>query len=152
MWEIHVQFRYDKRMLAQFAFIDLTNEKINFSTHNILGPLKYKNFSKLNPDEFDAIILLTADKVEVAGKVITLKELTQNFLLKTYVEIPTLNFLRRYPKVKLFYTNFPNELNRYEGGKELAETFVRHQDIAKELKRNKGKIIQTPLDKFGYSN
>ena len=39
MWEVHVQFRYDKRLTAQFATFDLPTDKITFSVNDIISPL-----------------------------------------------------------------------------------------------------------------
>lgn len=129
MWEIHVQFRYDKRMLAQFSVLDIPTGKIGFSVYSLIRALSYKNFSEINPADFDAIILLTTKKVDIDGKVITFKELMVNFVRKTYAEIPVLNFLQRYPEVKVFYTILPTKIARYKGGKEFAKNFIKHTEL-----------------------
>ena len=152
MWEVHVQFKFDKRILANFAFLDLPKGSIRISSHNILPALLYQNFSEINPADFDAIILLTAKPINFRGRVILLNWLKDFFTVKTYVEIPTLSFLQRHPGVKLFYTNFPNELSRYEGGEEFGKTLVTHAEIKQRIKENWGKKIPTPLDKLGYTN
>lgn len=99
-WEIYVQFKFDKRMMAQFSFLDLPSDKVKFSTYNILASLKYKNFSETNLDDFDKIILLTTKDVEVAAdKKISLNALTTHLIQMTFAEIPVLKFLQRYPQV-----------------------------------------------------
>lgn len=154
MWEIHIQFLCDKRMLAQFSILDAPAGKVKFSTHNIFPFLLYQNFSEVRLDDFDAIILLTGKPLPnpVKGNVINFGSLMKYFNCKTYAEIPTLSFLQRHPGVKLFYTNFPNDLGRYEGGKNFAKTLISHRDIKAKILAGKGKKIPTPLDKFGYNN
>ena len=105
-------------MTAQFAVVDSPTVKINFSVYSILAPFVYQNISEINPADFDAIILLTTQEVNLSDNVITFAELTTYFLKKTYAETPLLNFLQRYPKVKLILTNFPS-INRYKGGAEF---------------------------------
>ena len=121
VWEIYVQFRYDKRLTPQFCFIDADEVIINFRGHDaIISPLKAKNFSAMNLDNFDGIIILTKEKLETTGKInkiARLNSLLDYFIKRTYVEIPLLSFLQRYPDVKLFITNFPSII-AYNGGKE----------------------------------
>ncbi len=154
VWEIFVQFGYDKRLMPQFSFLDLPMDEVRFSINNIIGPVKFKNFSEINPADFDAIILLTTEKVEVKSKVkvINFFALTKYFLRKVYAEIPALNFLKRFPGVKLFYTILPNDLERYEGGKEFIKTFPDVDKIVKNIKAGKNVVLPAPYDKSGYTN
>ena len=151
MWGIHVQFRFDKRLMAQFAFLDLPKGKVRFSTHNVLPAMTYENFSDIETNDFDAIILFTLKDITVKNAT-SLYELTIHFINKTYVEIPTLHFLQRHPYVKLFYTNVPNDLNRYKAGEEFAQTLFTNMEWKQRIKAARGKPISTPLDKFGYTN
>ncbi len=151
LWEIHAQFRFDKRLLATFSVLNLPSGKVRFSSYNILPGMEYKNFSEINPADFDAIILLSL-KTIAADNVISLYGLIIHFINKVYVEIPTLSFLQRHPEVKLFYTNIPNDLNRYEGGKEFAQTLFTNKEWKQRIIAAKGKKISTPLDRFGYTN
>ncbi len=151
VWEVYVQFRYDKRLTAQFASVDSPADKITFSVYSILATLDYKNISGINPADFDAIILLTMQEVNLSGKVITFAELTTYFLRKTYAEIPLLNFLQRFPQVKLILTNFPS-IGRYKGGAEFYKQLKLLEQMRVILRANKSGNVKTPLDKFGYSN
>ena len=45
MWEIYVQFKFDKRMLAQFCMLDIPKGRITFTAYNTVRALEYKNFS-----------------------------------------------------------------------------------------------------------
>ena len=150
-WEVYVQFRYDKRMTAQFATVDLPTNKVKFSVYAILSPLEYKNISEINLADFDTIILLTTQKVNLSGKVITFAELTTYFLKKTYAETPLLNFLQRYPQVKLILTNFPS-INRHKDGAEFRKQLKGLEQMRQILRKDKSGNVKTPLDKFGYNN
>ncbi len=150
VWEVYVQFRCDKRLTARFSFVDAPTCEINFSVHNIFSPLKVKNVSEVNPADFDAVIALTAKKIFSGGKLLYLDALTNYFIRKTYVEVPLLNFLQRNPQVKLFLTNFPN-INRYKDGREFNAQLKNFAQTMAMLRSADGQV-QTPLDKFGYTN
>ena len=150
MWEIHVQFCFDKRMFATFSLLDLPKGFTTFSVHSTVRALDYKNFSEINTADFDAIILLTGKPV-TADKVISLSTLAEHFISKTYVEIPLLNFLQRHPQVKLFLTKYPS-LARFKGGLEFGKQLVSLGALRKILRKNKSGKVKTPLDKFGYTN
>ena len=150
VWEIYVQFRYDKRLSAQFSFINAPSGEINFSVHAILTPLEYKNISEVNPAKFDALICLTAQKI-FSGKVIYLDALTDYFIRKTYAEIPLLNFLQRHPQVKLFLTNFPS-IWRHKDAGDFNQQLKDLEEMRVILRADKSGNVQTPLDKFGYTN
>ncbi len=153
IWEIYVRFRYDKKMVPQFSFLDAPSGEVNFSVHSILPSLYCRNFSEVNPAAFDTIILLTTREVNVSSKVISFAALTDYFIRKTYAEIPLLNFLQRYPKTNLILTRFPN-IWRYKDAlafhrqlKSMAEwgNILRTEDF------QNGKV-KNPLYKFGYTN
>ena len=152
LWEVHVQFHYDKRLTARFGVLDMPTGKIIYSNNSTYLPMVYKNFSEINLDDFDKIIFLTAKDVEVAPeKKISLAALTQNFLRKTYAEIPALKFLQRHPQVKLFLTKYPS-VRRYKGGVAFAKKLESINSMRKLIRDNKKRKLQTSLDKFGYSN
>lgn len=148
VWEIYVQFRYDKRLTAQFAFLDAPPDEIDFSACGIIAPLKTIYFSEVKPGDCDAVICLTTRKI-FGNKAIYLDALINYFIRRTYVEIPLLNFLQRHPQVKLFLTKLPNDLNRYKGGTEFRETLNSVADIEKNIITSAVESIATPLDKLG---
>lgn len=152
LWEVYVQFRYDKRFLPRFCFIDGEPEQINFSTHLILGQLPISNISQVNTKQFDAVIALTQSKVSLDGNIICLDTLTNYFISKAYLELPLLHFMQRHPDVKLFTTILPTSIYRYKGGNEFVKSlpFITH--FQAELQKNINADIVTPLDKFGYTH
>ena len=153
IWEIYVQFRYDKRLTAQFSFIDNPDANLNYSAYSTVGPLKAKNFSEELIKDFDRVIVLSSNKnLLKSEKVIYLDELLDNFLRKTYYEIPLLNFLQRYPKVKLFVTKFPDQIKQYEGGAEFEKKLPTTSGLRNILIANQNGTVETMLDKLGYTN
>ena len=151
VWEIYVQFHYDKRLTAQFSFLDVPSGEINLSIHAIIPPLKYKNISEIkSSDGYDAVILLTTNKFNIVNA-IYLDVLTDYFIRKTYAEIPLMNFLQRHPQVKLFLTSFPS-IERYKEGLAFNKQLKNLDMIRNALRVNKSGTVKTPLDKFGYTN
>ena len=105
----------------------------------------------MNTDGFDKIIFLTSDKKSPDEKAIYLDELAVHFMRKAYAEIPLLNFLQRYPGVKLFLTNFP-KVQRYKDGLDFQKQLKLHKDLQSLLLNDKSGKVKTPLDKLGYTN
>ncbi|MBR6887038.1 MAG: hypothetical protein IKN16_01155 [Selenomonadaceae bacterium] len=151
-WEVYVQFCYDKRMMAKFSVLDLPTDKINLTARAVTTALSYKNFSEINPEEFDAIILLTLHSVKVTNKLIPLDKLLKGFVSKAYAEIPILNFLQRHPGVKVFCTILPNRLSYYKDGVEFAQSLTPRHVVEKSIRESGGVAVPTPLDRFGYTN
>lgn len=151
LWEVYVQFCYDKRMTAKFCTLDLPKSSITFSVYAILAPMSYENISDINLEEFDMVILLTMQEVNLSCKVITLAELVTYFYRKTYAEIPLLNFLQRYPRVKMILTNFPS-MGRYKDSAEFRKQLRGLEQTRRILRKDKSGNVKTPLDKFGYTN
>ena len=155
MLEVYAQFQYDNRMSAQFCFIDGEAESARISLNQrILGTtIVVKHISHKWINYFDAIIFLTLKKYELkAGRIISFYNLERFFIQRTYVDIPVLHFLQRFPKVKFFLTNFPDNIKRYEGGAEFEKQIPGASELGNALANNKGKNIKTPFDKFGYTN
>ena len=152
VWEIYVQFHYDKRMTAQFSFLNVRSTEIYFPAHpGIIKKLTVKNISEINPADVDAVICLSSRKIFSGGKVIYLDALTNYFISKTYVEIPLLHFLQRYPQVKLILTNYP-DIKYYKGGKDFNSQLCSVEEFTKRLSDNDSGNVKTSLDKFGYTN
>ena len=152
LWELYIQFAYDKRLKAQFSLLDSPPVTINFSVYTVISSLKTKELSEDLIAQCDKIIVLSKDKTRLkTDKTIYLSELVNHFIRKTYCEIPLLHFLQRNPKVKLFLTNMPymrSNRNIVQFTKQLLGV----NDMLRLLQAAKGKTIQTPFDKFGYTN
>ena len=152
LWEIYVQFNYDKRMKAQYNTIDETEFLLGYSAFNNCYSLRIKPFSEKMLDDYDKVFLLSTDKSKLkSDKAIYLDQLLDDFIRKAYYEIPVLHFMQRHPKVKLIVTNFPSQLERYKEGTKFKEQLKGNQELLALIAKHSGKI-ETPLDKFGYTN
>lgn len=158
LWEINAQFKCDRRLLAQFCFIDIDEayENIHFSKVNgvawIVGDVTIKNFSSLNLNAFDKIILLTNANVEVnREKIVSLAALERFCVRQTVIDIPLRSFLQRYPQVKIVQTNFPF-LEQYKDGLEFSKSLQEYPEIVKAIKNGEGKHVNNPFDGLGYTN
>ena len=153
VWEIYVQFRYDKRLTAQFSFIDDSEIRLSYAMYDTVGPLKTKNFSETLFNDFDKVIVLSSDKNLIkSDKAIYLNELLDYFHVKTYYEIPVLNFLQRHPTVRLIVTKFPAEIKQYEGGAEFEKSLPTTSELRNILRANQDGTVKTMLDRLGYTN
>ena len=153
--EIYAQFQYDRRLIAQFCFID-GDKKGNVIRSKlagvILSKVLIKSFLSIDVKKFDRIILLTKEEINIADKkIIRFADVERFCVQQAYVNIPLLNFLQRYPQVKLILTNFPS-ISRFEGGKEFNEQLWEAKALARAIREAGDKNIETPLDKFGYTN
>ena len=152
VWGIYVQFHYDKRMTAQFSFLDVAPCSIHFPAHSgFIKALNIRHISQVKPADVDAVICLTSKKIFSVGRVIYLDALTGYFIRKTYAEIPLLNFLQRHPKVKLILTNFPY-ISRYEDGVKFSKQLKSFGEFISAIRADNSGNVKTPLDKFGYTN
>jgi len=153
LWEVYVQFHYDKRMTAQFCFIDADKASIYSPAWvGIIAQPRISKFSATNLDNFDAIILLTKENIDVADrKIIRFAELEQFFIRRTYAEIPLLHFMQRNPKVKLFLTCYPS-MYQYEGAVEFSSQILDRGEFIGKLLNDKSGNVKTSLDRFGYTN
>ena len=154
LWEIYVQFHYDKRMKPQFSFIDADDTPLKYfpGAPAIIVRLKNQKFSALNLDTFDKIILLTSENVEAdKNKVIRISDLERFFIRRVYAEIPLLHFLQRYPQVKLFMTHYPSPW-RYKDARENEAQLQGVWEFINPLLKDRSGNVKTTLDRFGYTN
>lgn len=153
--EIYAQFRYDKRLRAQFSFIDASEDEPPFLPKGgfLEELLQVGNFRSMNLNAFDKIIFLTSERPkERDSKFIYIAAVNEFSIRRAFVEIPILHFLNRFPTVKLFLTNFPNHINRYKGGVEFSKQLPDAEKLYKILYSNKGEHIETLFDELGYNN
>ena len=154
VWEVYVQFHYDKRMTAQFSFIDADDTPLKYFPANdgIIAQLRAPKFSEMNLNAFDKIILLTKENINPdTQKIVSFANLERFFIQRTYAEIPLLHFLQRHPDVKLFLTQYPSP-SQYKGGREFNSKLYNVKQFTALLRANKSDNVKTPLDKFGYTN
>lgn len=152
LWEIYVQFSFDKRMMAQFSFIDAGNASMLILPDTFIDKLNINHISQINPADIDAVICLTEQKIFSGGNVIYLDALTNYFECKIYFEIPLSSFLQRYPKVKLFLIGLPMNIRQRKGSAEFLSQIDSIEKLEKRLRTDKSGNVKTRLDKFGYTN
>ena len=154
VWQVYVQFHYDKRLTAQFCFIDADDTPLKYfpAVVGIIAQLRNQKFATLNLDAFDKIILLTAENVEAdKNKIVRFADLERFFIRRTYAEIPLLHFLQRYPQVKLILTNYPS-VWRYKDASAFNAQLCSVGGFVARLQQDKSGNVKTTLDKFGYTN
>ena len=152
LWEIYVQFHYDKRMMAQFCFVDGDQTTLQLRFKALVTNLIIKHISEVKVSSYDTVIFLTGKDYNVGDrKIIRFSELEQFFIRRTYAEIPLLHFLQRNPSVKLFLMNFPSPW-RYKDVKETHSKLCSVGEFFLRLNNNKNGNIKTTLDRFGYTN
>jgi len=153
LWEIYVQFKYynDATISPQFAFsLPIAPKAVNFSIHAICGDLSFKNLSELSLENFDKIILLTNDILDLKNNnLIYLKDVCKYFFQKAYCDIPLLHFMQKHPRVKLIVTNFPI---KPKTNPEFEKKCYWLAQIAQKLRTDKNGNVKTLMDKLGYSN
>ena len=154
LWEIYVQFQYDKRMTAHFGFFDANAEvELNYSFDNTVRKLKVQPVSAELTDDCDKIIVLSADKDTLkSDKAIYLDALEDECILKAYYEIPVLHFLQRCPQVKLIVTKFPIEIKQYKGGAKFEKALPTTTKLRNLLLEDSGGKVKTKLSRLGYTN
>ena len=159
LWELHVQFQYDKRISAEFALLKGKCAGINFDAtfYKFIADLNLKNISELNTDRYDKIFILTADGLPNQN-IIYLEQLKNDFRARTYVEIPIAHFAEKNPDVKIIQISYPF-LKADENNSEPEKKILEKQDyfigsLREKIKKAaaKGETIQTPYDFLGYSN
>ena len=108
LWEIYVQFAWDKRLQPTFVTLEGTGFDVEeFNLPWFLSPLKVKSIYDIDTPG-DKIFFLSPNRLDFgADKIIYLDELVKIFTVRTYFTIPLANFAKRHPDVKVFGINFP---------------------------------------------
>lgn len=150
-WEIHIQFKYDKRTTPKFSLLNGKSGTVNWSFGGMITELNFENINSINFSEYDKIIFLIAGRLnQNIPNAIYLDQLTNYFIARTYLEIPIFHFLQRHPKVKLIVTNFPNQppINDVE----FKKNFYGLEELRQILRKDKSNTVKTHFDKLGYNN
>ena len=138
---------------AEFAVLQGKADSVRLSPSTLFDEMKIKTSDDAELQDCDKIFFLTAEHFDtVSDKIIYLDELLNKFILRTYVEMPFLHFLKKNPHVKLFLTNFPiiikNEYNT-DWEKEIIQRRIPLSQITANFKADEN--YKTPYDAFGYS-
>ena len=158
LWEIFVQFKYDKRIIPNFILLNGKTPSINFSLNSILSAMKFENPADINYAKYDGIIVLNAIRLNVnIHNVIYLDQLLGYFITRTYAEVPLLHFLQRHSGVKLIVITHPNIHEDVNNTERENQFFIERASapifkIRDQIKNSNGKQVSTPYDFLGYSN
>ena len=151
LWEIYVQFKYDKRITPKFILLNGRTPEFTFSVEAVLPELKFENPAEINFNDYDGIIVLNAIRLNNNfPKIIYLDQLKDYFMRRTYAEIPLLHFLQRHPKVKLIITNYPPQ--KKVDDPSFEKECLSLGELRQKLLENKNKHVPTLFDQFGYTN
>lgn len=154
LWEIYVQFSYDKRINADYCLVQTDDLNINASVACVLSDVPLKKFS---PDEFefhDKIFMMTVLRLnQFDDKIFYLDQIFETFKHIVYAEIPLLNFQTQHPNVKIVVNNHPYiHLNEHSTDYEKAISKSSIHDLREKLKLKKAEYIFNRFDFLGYSN
>ena len=155
LWEIYVQCRYDKRVNADFCFVQNKNATISLSVACVLDKIPLKNFSSDEINSHDKIIVLTLARMDFqSDKLIYIDQLLNKFISFTYAERPLLHYLNHHKNVKIIVTNNPYlKINQFSTDYERAICNGDIHNLRERLRENKGSShIANRYDIFGYSN
>ena len=138
LWEIYVQFAWDKRFRPEFVTLEEKSFEIDeFTLPWFLHPLTVKSIREVDIAG-DRIFFLSTNHLDfTAKKIIYLDELIEIFTFRTYFTIPLSNFAKLHPDVKIFAINFPR-----------LKPSPLNTDNEKFLLRSGNKIIQDFQDNF----
>ena len=159
LWEIYVQFKYDKRITPKFSLINGKIESTKFATPGFIKDIEFETLNNEQFEDSDRIFFMNAVRLNTPNpKIIYLDQITRYFQIHTYSEIPLLHFLQQHKGVKLFAVNSPSIIsNEYNTvlEKELLKEFTDRRifRLRDEIIANKGKPpLSTPYDFLGYTN
>ena len=158
LWELHVQFQYDRRIFAEFALIKGKLEDFIFGLYQVtVKKLQSKNIDEINFDDYDKIFVLKA-RGEPNKNIIYMNDLVVRFIKRTYSEIPFFDFIQKNPGVKLIQINYPY-LEKNGNNSDYEKKIFAHQAISLfslpkiiQEAQTKGETISTPYDFLGYTS
>lgn len=155
LWEIYIQFKYDKRITPNFCLLDGKINKIDFSVQFFVNPLSIKKFSEINSDDYDQIILLSANKLDLENRNVIRFEYVLNFFMnRAYVENPLLKFAENHRGVKIIMMNYPL-LFYVSNPSEREKELLKKGSVSRyrwEIEKDKSGKVPTTYDELGYTN
>ena len=155
LWELYVQFSYDKRIFPKFCLI--SGESVNVA-HSVACVLSGQRFDRINfndTDKYDKIIMLTTNRFKTLpdDKTIYFDSLIRQFIQYVYSERPLYNYIESHKGVAVILSNVPllrNNEYTTEYEKTIAQKNI--HKLRAELKCRGDRTIETRFDRFGYTN
>lgn len=158
LWELYVQFSYDKRMSAEFRVF---GEKTSVEYYRPLGFVSTLELAHQTQepseafDAFDIIIVLAKDHYDYLfppKKTVYITDLLDDIRTYVYSERPLLDYMRRHPGVRVVGMSKPL-LNKTEPMSEDEKIIVKRDaaDVLDRLKSGDEEEEYLPFEKLGYT-
>lgn len=155
LWELHVQFKFDKRIFPEYRVISRKAERINYSRACTAGGLRVECFDPEEAGDFDRVIMLTTNKFSrlPEEKTIYFDVLLDQITRYVYAERPLYNYINNHKNVRVIVTDYP--VLRVDENSTVYERHISAKSIwalKNELRNKNSDILETRLDRFGYCN
>lgn len=155
LWELSVQFCYDKRLQAKFCL--LASGPVHV-THSVACTTSGQCFDRINfkkLEQHDKLLILTTNRFKElpVEKTIYFDVLLHNFIQYVYAERPLYEYIHLHKGIKVILTNVPvlkQDENNTEYEKCISQKSI-HQ-VRAELEKRGETILETRFDQFGYTN
>ncbi len=155
LWELYVQFWYDKRMLPKFCLLSTEPVNIMHGVACTIGGIRFDKINYNNLDGYDKLFILTINRMPQlpSNKTIYLDMILGDLIKYVYSERPLYSYINEHEGISVILTDIPilkdNE-HTTEIERENLEKNI-HQ-LRDELKNRGDKILKTRFDSFGYTN
>lgn len=155
LWELYVQFRYDKRMFPKFCLLKGKPVVVSHGGAGTIGEYRFDVMDFSETDKYDKIILLTTIRFPQLSdeKTIYFDALLRTIRSFVYYERPIYNYINQHPHIKVLVSNaniIRDKENVSEYEKKVLSKPIHALRI--ELAERGDRIIKTRYDRFGYSN
>ena len=155
LWELFIQFRYDKRIFPKFKLLTGEPANVAYSVACVLGAVR---FDRIDPNDIstcDKILVLTTNRNPMfpKEKTVYFDELLSQFIRYVYVERPLYHYVCRHKDIKVIVT--PGLVLRdSEYATENEKKYLKKNVfvLRNELRGRGQNILQTRFDEFGYTN
>ena len=164
IWEIYVQFKFDKTMIPSFCTFNDAKRTINYDVYCVASGINTSSLSQIKAEQYDSVFILYPKRfvkinlLNIKVKIIFLDDFLNELIRYCYFEKPIINFINKHNNdVKFVAINFPLlRLNEYSTERERFIATKSIHLLKNELQNNKQKDekepIKTRFDIFGYSN
>ena len=155
LWELYVQFRYDKEILPAFRMLAGEGTAVSHGMECVVGGCRFEKLDLNKVEGYDKIILLTTNRFPQlpVDRTVYFDTLLRQCAQYVYAERPLYHYLDTHRGVRVVLTGYP-VLKRNELSTEREKVIVQKNVhvLRKELKERNGKVLKTRFDEFGYSN
>lgn len=155
LWELYVQFRYDKRLAPEFCILSGESVTVAHSVACVLGGYRFEHINFNDTAKYDKIIMLTTNKFKElpVEKTIYFDSLLNQFIQYVYSERPLYDYIESNKGATVILSNYPVlKNNEYNDEYEKLILQKNIHGLKAELKNRGANIIETRFDQFGYTN